>query len=86
MQINAKCKMQYYNVSMVKWVLQLLPKKGSWFFIAEPAARASHGNINEDDFDDCLRYREIGSFGEDCRNSTGLLNSKTPGSESNKLS
>ena len=27
------------------------------------AARDSHRNVNEDNFDDCFRYWEIGSFG-----------------------
>ena len=26
--------------------------------------RAAHGNVHEDDFDDCFRFWEIRSFGE----------------------
>ena len=32
--------------------------------IGKPAARAAHGNVNEDNFDDCFRYWEIGRLGD----------------------
>ena len=30
---------------------------------SKPATRAAHGNVNEDNFDDCFRYWEIRSLG-----------------------
>jgi len=55
--------------------------------IGKPAARASHGNVNEDNFDDCFRYWEIRSLGVGVKEilkkkSPNLPNSKTPSSES----
>jgi len=35
----------------------------SWRNESWPGARASHGNVNEDNFDDCFRYWEIRSLG-----------------------
>ena len=50
--------------------------------IGNPAARASHGNVNEDDFDDCFRHWEHGRSGEVLHPYLNLRISRTPRSES----
>ena len=46
--------------------------------IGNPAARASHGNVNEDDFDDCFRHWEHGSMGGRERCYTPISISESP--------